>query len=90
MSWKTYLHYLPNNSIFKAGVGAHKGLWSKRNIVESALYVKKKWGTIYGVSGMRYGRKGREWLQKEGSSCDHLLNRWELPHFGPILDGLIH
>ena len=28
----------------------------KRNIVESALYVKKKWGTIYGVSGMRYDR----------------------------------
>ena len=23
-------------------------------------------GTIYGVSGMRYGRKGCEWLQKEG------------------------
>jgi len=65
-------------------------LFRKRNIVESTLYVKKNWDTIYGVSGMRYDRKDCEWLQKEGSKCDHLLNRWELPHFGPILDGLIH
>ena len=42
--------------------------------MESALYVKKKWGTIYGALGMRYGRKSCEWLQKEGSRCDHLLN----------------
>jgi hypothetical protein len=49
-------------------------LFRRRNIVESALYVKKKWGTIYGALGMRYGRKGCEWLQKEGSRCDHLLN----------------
>ncbi len=34
--------------------------------MELALYVKTKWGTIYGVSGMRYGRKGCEWLQKGG------------------------
>jgi hypothetical protein len=52
--------------------------------VESDLYVKKKYGTKYGVSGMRDGRKGCEWLQKEGSRCDYLLNRWELPHFRPI------
>ena len=49
-------------------------LFRRRNIVESFLYVKKKWGTIYGVLGMRYGRKGCEWLQKEGSRCDQLLN----------------
>jgi len=51
-------------------------LFRQRNIVESALYVKTKWGTIYGVSGMRYGRKGCEWLQKEGS-------RWDLGIPGP-------
>jgi hypothetical protein len=49
-------------------------LFRRKNIVESALYVKKIWGTIYGALGMRYGRKGFEWLQKEGSRCDHLLN----------------
>jgi hypothetical protein len=49
-------------------------LFRRKNIVESALYVKKKWGTIYGALGMRHGRKGFEWLQKEGSRCDHLLN----------------
>jgi hypothetical protein len=41
-------------------------LFQKKNIVESALYVKKKWGTTYGALGMRYGRKGCEWLQKWG------------------------
>ena len=64
-------------------------LFRKRNMVESTLYVKKKLGTIYGVSGMRSGRKGCEWLQKEGSRCDQLLNWWELQHFWPILDGPI-
>jgi hypothetical protein len=33
-------------------------LFRKRYIVEPALHVKKKWGTIYGTLGMRYGRKG--------------------------------
>jgi len=37
--------------------------------VESALYVKKDWGTIYGALEMRYGRKDFECLQKEGSVC---------------------
>ena len=41
-------------------------LFRRKNIVESALYVKKKWGTTYGALGMRYGRKGCEWLQKWG------------------------
>jgi hypothetical protein len=41
-------------------------LFRRRNIVESALYVKKKWGTIYGTLEMQYGRKGCEWLQKWG------------------------
>ena len=33
--------------------------------MESALYVKKKWGTLYGALEMQYGRKGCEWLQKK-------------------------
>ena len=43
-----------------------------------------------GQALMRYGRKGCKWLQKEGRKCDHLLNRWELPYLGPILDGFIY
>jgi hypothetical protein len=43
--------------------------------VESALYVKKKWGTIYRAKEMWYGRKGCEGLQKEGSRCDQLI-KW--------------
>jgi hypothetical protein len=42
--------------------------------MESALYVKKKWGTIYGTLGMGYGKKGYEWLQKEGSRCDYQID----------------
>jgi hypothetical protein len=34
--------------------------------VASALYVKKKRGTIYGALGIRYGRKGYEWFKKRG------------------------
>ena len=49
-------------------------LFQRRDIAESGLYVKKKWATIYGDLGTRYGRKGCEWLQKEGSRCDHPLN----------------
>jgi hypothetical protein len=30
------------------------------------LYVKIKWGTVYGALEMQYGRKGCEWLQKRG------------------------
>jgi hypothetical protein len=56
--------------------------------VESALYVKKKWGTTYGALGIRYGKMGFEWLREEGSRCDHLLNCWELHHFGTILEVL--
>ena len=37
------------------------------SVVESAWYIEKKWGTIYGALGMRYGKKGCEWLQKEGA-----------------------
>ena len=42
-------------------------LFRKKNIVESALYVKKKWTTIYSAIGMWYGKKSCEWLQKKGS-----------------------
>ena len=41
--------------------------------MESALYVKLKWGTLYGVMGMRNGIKGCEWVQKERSRRDYLL-----------------
>ena len=64
-------------------------LFRRRNIVESALYVKKKWGAIYGALGMRYGREGCAWLQIEWGRGDDLLNWWELHHFWSILDGPI-
>jgi len=53
-------------------------LFRRRNIVESALYVKKKWGTIYGDLGIRYGRNGCEWLQKEGSRQEFLSSIFQL------------
>jgi len=35
-------------------------LFRRKNIVESALYVKKKWGTLSGAQELWHGRKGCE------------------------------
>jgi hypothetical protein len=47
--------------------------------VESALYVKKKWRTIYGVLGMRHNHVNK--VLGKGGSNDPPTDKFHLPRF---------